>query len=162
MKEVMSVSSIYDFKKQEIGGQTIDFADFDGQVLLLVNTASKCGLAPQLKQIESLYQKYHDQGFNVVGLPSNQFNQELDSDEEAEQYCQRHFGVTFPMTERVVVNGNDEDPLYTYLKEQTDGQDIAWNYTKFLIGRDGQLVGRYEPKTTPEEFTNNIIEAVQN
>lgn len=156
------MSSIYEFEKEEINGQKIDFASFKGQVLLVVNTASKCGLAPQLGQIEDLYQKYHEQGFNVVGLPSNQFNQELDSDEEAEQYCKLHFGVTFPMTKRVAVNGKDEDPLYTYLKGQTDGADIAWNYTKFLIGRDGQVVGRYEPKTTPEEFSNDIVDAVQN
>lgn len=156
------MSSIYEFEKQEINGQKIDFADFKGQVLLLVNTASQCGLAPQLEQIEALYQKYHKQGFTVVGLPSNQFKQELDSDEEAEQYCKTHFGVTFPMTKRVTVNGEDEDPLYTYLKEQTDGTDIAWNYTKFLIDREGQVIGRYEPKTTPDEFSDDIREAVQN
>lgn len=155
------MTSIYDFEKEEIGGQKISFADYKGQVLLLVNTASKCGLAPQLEQLESLFQKYQDQGFQVLGLPSNQFQQELASDQEAQEYCKVHFGVTFPMTKRVTVNGEDEDPLYTYLKQQTDGQDIAWNYTKFLIDRDGTVIGRFEPKTTPEEFADQITKAVQ-
>ena len=155
------MTSIYDFEKEEIGGQQIDFNDFKGDVLLLVNTASKCGLAPQLKEIEKLYDEYKDDGFRVVGLPSNQFKQELDSDEEAQQYCKVHFGVTFPMTKRVAVNGEDEAPLYKYLKEQTDGKDIAWNYTKFLINRSGQVIARYEPKTSPVEFAADIAKAVQ-
>lgn len=156
------MTSIYDFSKEEVSGQTINFADFKGQVVLFVNTASKCGLAPQLEQIESLYQKYHAAGFNVVGLPSAQFKQELDSDEEAKEYCQLHFGVTFPMTKRVLVNGENEDLLFTYLKEQTGGADIAWNYTKFLVDRTGEVVGRYEPRATPDEFAADIEKAVQN
>lgn len=109
-----------------------------------------------------MYQQYHQAGFTVIGLPSNQFNQELDSDQAATEYCQLHFGVTFPMTKRVWVNGEQADPLFTYLKKETTGEEIAWNYTKFLIGRNGQIIGRYEPKTTPEEFSADIAEAVQN
>ncbi|GKS81086.1 glutathione peroxidase [Ligilactobacillus pabuli] len=156
------MATIYDFSEEEVSGQPIDLADYKGQVLLLVNTASKCGLAPQLEQLEALYQQYHQAGFTVIGLPSNQFNQELDSDQAATEYCQLHFGVTFPMTKRVWVNGEQADPLFTYLKKETTGEEIAWNYTKFLIGRNGQIIGRYEPKTTPEEFSADIAEAVQN
>lgn len=156
------MATIYDFSEEEVSGQPIDLADYKGQVLLLVNTASKCGLAPQLEQLEALYQQYHQAGFTVIGLPSNQFNQELDSGQAATEYCQLHFGVTFPMTKRVWVNGEQADPLFTYLKKETTGEEIAWNYTKFLIGRNGQIIGRYEPKTTPEEFSADIAEAVQN
>ena len=156
------MTTIYDFSEEEVSGQPIDLADFKGQVLLVVNTASKCGLAPQLEQLEALYQQYHQAGFTVIGLPSNQFNQELDSDQAATEYYQLHFGVTFPMTKRVWVNGEQADPLFTYLKKETTGEEIAWNYTKFLIGRNGQIIGRYEPKTTPEEFSADIAEAVQN
>lgn len=156
------MTTIYDFSEEEVSGQPIDLADFKGQVLLVVNTASKCGLAPQLEQLEALYQQYHQAGFTVIGLPSNQFNQELDSDQAATEYCQLHFGVTFPMTKRVWVNGEQADPLFTYLKKETTGEEIAWNYTKFLIGKNGEILGRYEPKTTPEEFKADIAEAVQN
>lgn len=156
------MTTIYDFSEEEVSGQPIDLADFKGQVLLVVNTASKCGLAPQLEQLEALYQQYHQAGFTVIGLPSNQFNQELDSDQAATEYCQLHFGVTFPMTKRVWVNGEQADPLFTYLKKETTGEEISWNYTKFLIGKNGEILGRYEPKTTPEEFKADIAEAVQN
>lgn len=156
------MTTIYDFSEEEVSGQPINLADFKGQVLLLVNTASKCGLAPQLEQLEEFYQQYHQAGLTVIGLPSNQFNQELDSDQAATEYCQLHFGVTFPMTKRVWVNGEQADPLFTYLKKETTGAEIAWNYTKFLIGRDGQIIGRYEPKTTPEEFRADLVQAVQN
>lgn len=119
------MATIYDFSEEEVSGQPIDLADYKGQVLLLVNTASKCGLAPQLEQLEALYQQYHQAGFTVIGLPSNQFNQELDSDQAATEYCQLHFGVTFPMTKRVWVNGEQADPLFTYLKKETTGEEIA-------------------------------------
>lgn len=112
------MTTIYDFSEEEVSGQPINLADFKGQVLLLVNTASKCGLAPQLEQLEEFYQQYHQAGLTVIGLPSNQFNQELDSDQAATEYCQLHFGVTFPMTKRVWVNGEQADPLFTYLKKK--------------------------------------------
>lgn len=152
--------SIYDFSETEMSGQKIDFNSYKGKVLLIVNTASKCGLAPQLEAIEALYKKYHDQGLEVLGLPSNQFHQELGSDEETSEYCQMHYGVTFPMTQKVVVNGDEEDPLFTYLKETAGHGKIKWNFTKFLLGRDGQMIDRYAPVTKPKKIEPDIIEAL--
>ncbi|ERL65676.1 glutathione peroxidase [Schleiferilactobacillus shenzhenensis] len=154
------MASVYDFQETEMNGQTLPLKRYQGQVLLIVNTASKCGLAPQLEGLEKLYKTYHDQGFTVLGLPSNQFKQELATDEEASEYCQMHYGVTFPMTKRVAVNGDGEDPLFTYLKDASGHGRIKWNYTKFLIGRDGQLIHRYAPTTTPEKFTDDVAAAV--
>ncbi|AKP67212.1 glutathione peroxidase [Companilactobacillus ginsenosidimutans] len=150
------MTTIYDFSETEMNGKKIDFNDYKGKVVLIVNTASKCGFAPQLESMETLYKKYHDQGFEILGLPSNQFHQELDSDEATSDYCQMHYGVTFPMTEKVSVNGSDEDPLFTYLKDEAGHGKIKWNFTKFLIGRDGQLVHRYAPVTKPESFEDEI------
>ncbi|MQS89600.1 glutathione peroxidase [Companilactobacillus mishanensis] len=154
------MASIYDFSETEMSGEKIDFGDYKGKAVLIVNTASKCGLAPQLEGIEALYKKYHDQGLEVLGLPSNQFKQELDSDEATSDYCQVHYGVTFPMTKKIAVNGDDEDPLFTYLKETAGHGRIKWNFTKFLIGRDGQLIHRYAPTTKPESFEDTIVEAL--
>lgn len=154
------MSTIYDFQETEMSGQSIKFDDYRGKVLLIVNTASKCGLAPQLEGIEKLYKQYHDQGFEVLGLPSNQFHQELDSDEETEAYCQLHYGVTFPMTKQVQVNGDGENPLFTYLKDTAGHGRIKWNFTKFLIGRDGQLIKRYAPVFKPEKIEPAIVEAL--
>lgn len=154
------MTSIYDFTEIEMSGKTIDFQDYRGKVLLVVNTASKCGLAPQLEGIEALYQQYHDQGFEVLGLPSNQFHQELETDAATSDFCQLHYGVTFPMTQKVAVNGENEDPLFTYLKETAGHGRIKWNFTKFLIGRDGQLIDRYAPVTKPEKITPDIVKAL--
>lgn len=154
------MSNIYDFQETEMSGQQINFADYRGKVVMIVNTASKCGLAPQLEGIEKLYQKYHDQGFEVLGLPSNQFHQELASDEATEAYCQLHYGVTFPMTKQVQVNGDGEDPLFTYLKDKAGHGRIKWNFTKFLIGRDGQLISRYAPVVKPAKIEPAIVEAL--
>ncbi|MCF6165966.1 glutathione peroxidase [Furfurilactobacillus rossiae] len=154
------MASIYDFSETEMSGQTIPLDNYRGQVLLIVNTASKCGFAPQLEGLESLYKQYHDQGFNVLGLPSNQFHQELATDEETDDFCQVHYGVTFPMTKRVTVNGDDEDPLFTYLKDAAGHGRIKWNFTKFLVGRDGQVIKRYAPQTKPEKFETDIVDAL--
>jgi len=154
------VTTVYDFSETEMGGKTIDLKDYEGKVVLIVNTASKCGFTPQFKGLESLYKKYHDQGLEVLGLPSNQFKQELDSDEAASEFCQMHYGVTFPITTRVAVNGDDEDALFTYLKDASGEGDIEWNFTKFLVGRDGQLVSRFTPDTEPESFEADIVKAL--
>ncbi|HLQ39971.1 MAG TPA: glutathione peroxidase [Tetragenococcus sp.] len=154
--------TIYDFKETEMSGKPLDLKDYEDKVVIIVNTASKCGLAPQLEALEKFYQKYKDQGLEVLGLPSNQFHQELKSDEETEDYCQVHYGVTFPMTKRVRVNGDDTDPLFSYLKETSGDGRIKWNFTKFLIGRDGQLIRRYAPTTKPEKMENDIIAALEN
>lgn len=155
------MASIYDFSETEMNGFTIDFSDYQDKVLLIVNTASKCGLAPQLEGLEELYQKYHDQGFEVLGLPSNQFHQELADDKDTSDYCQMHYGVTFPMTKRIMVNGKDEDPLFTFLKENSGHGRIKWNFTKFLIGRDGKLIERFAPITKPEKIELQIIEELK-
>ncbi|GEO59269.1 glutathione peroxidase [Companilactobacillus bobalius] len=152
---------IYNFKETEMNGGIINFRDYQGKVLLIVNTASKCGLAPQLESIEKLYNKYRAQGLEVLGLPSNQFHQELDSDEETSDFCQMHYGVTFPMTRKVIVNGLDEDPLFTYLKDQSGKGRIKWNFTKFLIDKEGNLLKRFAPITKPEKMENLIIDALK-
>jgi len=128
--------------------------------VIIVNTASKCGLAPQLEGLEQLYKKYKNEGLVVLGLPSNQFHQELASDQEADEYCRLHYGVTFPMTKRVVVNGNGEDPLFTHLKNESGHGKIKWNYTKFLIGKDGQLIHRFAPITKPEAMEEAVYTAL--
>lgn len=155
------MAPIYGFSETEMNGFTIDFKDYQGKVLLLVNTASKCGFAPQLTELERMYKEYHQQGFEVLGLPSNQFHQELNSDQETSDYCEIHYGVTFPMTKKVVLNGGNEDPLFSYLKTESGHGRIKWNFTKFLIGRDGQLLGRYAPATKPEKIEPAIIEALK-
>lgn len=154
------MTSIYDFTETEMNGKEINLKDYTDKVVIIVNTASKCGLAPQLEGLEALYKKYQGDGLVVLGLPSNQFKQELDTDEETSDYCQVHYGVTFPMTKRVMVNGKDEDELFAYLKDMSGNGSIKWNYTKFLIGRDGQLIHRYAPITTPEKMGKDIIAAL--
>ncbi len=153
-----TMDSIYDFKETEMSGKPIDFAGYQGKVLLIVNTASKCGLAPQLEGLESLYQKYHQRGLEILGLPSNQFHQELKDDSEITEYCKLHYGVTFPMTKPIAVNGKDEDPLFTFLKDQAGHGKIKWNYTKFLISRDGKMIHRFAPITKPEKIEPRIVE----
>lgn len=154
------MTSIYDFTETEMNGKEINLKDYADKVVIIVNTASKCGLAPQLEGLEALYKKYQGDGLVVLGLPSNQFKQELDTDEETSDYCQVHYGVTFPMTKRVMVNGKDEDELFAYLKDMSGNGSIKWNYTKFLIGRDGQLIHRYAPITTPEKMEKEIVTAL--
>ncbi|MGV0168482.1 glutathione peroxidase [Furfurilactobacillus sp. WILCCON 0119] len=154
------MTKIYDFTETEMNGQPLPLTQYQGHVVLIVNTASKCGLAPQLIGLESLFQDYHDQGFTILGLPSDQFKQELATDEATSDYCQVHYGVTFPMTKRIWVNGPNEDPLFTYLKATAGHGRIKWNYTKFLIGRDGTVIKRYAPTTTPAAIEADIVTAL--
>ncbi|MEJ6401053.1 glutathione peroxidase [Nicoliella lavandulae] len=154
------MSSVYDFTETEMSGQSLPLSQYKGKVLLIVNTASKCGLAGQLKEIEALYKKYHQDGLEVLGLPSNQFHNELADDKATSEYCQLHYGVTFPMTKHIRVNGRDADPLFTYLKDESGHGRIKWNYTKFLIGRDGQLIHRYAPITKPEKMEPELVTAL--
>lgn len=153
-------TSIYDFQETEMSGAPLDLARYRGQVLLIVNTASNCGLAPQFKGLEELYQKYQGEGLVVLGLPSNQFHQEKADDATTHEYCQRHYGVTFPMTKRVWVNGDEADPLFTYLKQTAGHGRIKWNFTKFLIGRDGRVLNRFAPTTRPGTFETVIRDAL--
>ncbi|USS92959.1 glutathione peroxidase [Fructilactobacillus ixorae] len=155
------LNSIYDYQTKELNGDPINFADFKGKVILVVNTASKCGLAGQLKDLEKLYHEYHDQGLEVIGFPSNQFLMELKDSKNITEYCQVHYGVTFPITETIKVNGEDTDPLFAYLKRESGHGPIKWNYTKFLIGKDGQLLHRYAPITNPAKLEPAIKKALQ-
>lgn len=160
LKGMNFMTSIYDFSETEMSGQKINFADYRGKALLIVNTASKCGLAPQLEGIESLYKTYHDQGLEVIGLPSNQFHQEYSDEQETDDFCRLHFGVTFPITKKVVLNGDEADPLFKYLKQVAGHGRIKWNYTKFLLGRDGQMIDRYAPLTKPKALVPDIEAAL--
>ncbi|MDY6918753.1 MAG: glutathione peroxidase [Pseudomonadota bacterium] len=155
------MTSIYDFSAVTIDGKERPLADFTGQVLLIVNTASKCGFTPQFGGLEKLYQEYHDRGLEILGFPCNQFlGQDPGSNSEIGEFCQRNYGVTFPMFEKVEVNGEDTHPLYKFLKEQAPGalgtQAIKWNFTKFLVDREGQVVARFAPKDTPEKIAKAV------
>ncbi len=152
--------SIYAFSAKRSNGQEVSLSDYAGDVVLIVNTASKCGFAPQLEGLEKLHKQYADKGLAVLGFPCNQFNQqEPGSDSEIEQICQLNYGVTFPMFAKIEVNGKGAHPLYHYLKKQTGiwpFHTIKWNFTKFLIGRDGHVIKRYAPITKPEALIADI------
>lgn len=152
--------SLYQFDVALPSGEATSLQDYEGDVLLIVNTATKCGLAGQFDGLELLYQTYHQRGFKVLGFPSNQFaNQEPGSNEEVAQTCKLNFGVTFPLFAKIDVNGAHEAPLYTYLKKQKRGfpsRNIKWNFTKFLIDRQGNVVKRYAPTTPPKRIVKDI------
>ncbi len=151
--------SIYQFQARLASGKEYSLEKYQGKALMIVNTASKCGLRGQFKELEALYQKYKDDGFVVLGFPSNQFHQELTDAQQAKESCQLNYGVTFPIHELIAVNGPDADPLFMYLKEQQPGvltKDIKWNFTKFLVDKTGTVVNRYGPKTSPLEATPMI------
>ena len=159
------MSTIYDFSAKDLSGNNVDFSDFKDKVLLIVNTASKCGFTPQFEGLEKLHQQYKNQGLVVIGFPCNQFgSQDPGSNDEIGAFCQKNYGVDFLMMEKIDVNGNNEHPLYTWLKKQegrflTDG--IKWNFTKFLIGRDGKPLRRFAPFTTPEKMETVILAALE-
>lgn len=154
------MATIYDFKALRNNGQEQDFAEFKGKVLMIVNTASKCGFTPQYKGLEALYQKYKDQGLVIVGFPCDQFaHQEPGDDAAIAQFCEINFGVTFPLMKKIEVNGKNAHPIYKYLKEETKGLlggAIKWNFTKFLISRDGGRIQRFAPASTPESLDEKV------
>ena len=178
------MATIYDFKALNNRGVEVDFHQYEGQVLLIVNTASKCGFTPQYDGLEALYQKYKDQGLVIIGFPCDQFaHQEPGSDEEIAEFCRLNHGVTFPLMKKIDVNGENAHPIYNYLKsvaptEEYKGfkakathtmlkglsksakedNDILWNFTKFLISRDGATVKRFPPTTEPADFENDVKE----
>ena len=144
-----------------LSGDQKTLADYAGKVVLVVNTASKCGFTPQYKGLEALWQQYRDQGLVILGFPCNQFGQQEPGDEAAiSDFCELNFGVTFPLFKKVEVNGSNAHPLFVQLKKRAPGllgsQGIKWNFTKFLIGRDGQSVKRYAPATKPEALKSAI------
>lgn len=153
--------SIYDFSFTRSDGKEMQLSDYRGKVLLLVNTATKCGLAPQFKELETLHQKYAAQGLIVIGFPSNQFmDQEPESNETMASVCQINFGVTFPLSEKIDVNGATTHPLFAFLKQELRGRwfsrTVKWNFTKFLIARDGAPIKRYAPTVSPLSMEHDI------
>ena len=158
------MSTIYDFTAERMDGTEQSFADFEGQVLLVVNTASKCGFTPQFEGLEVLNEQYKDRGLTIIGFPCNQFGgQDPGSNEEIGAFCQKNYGVSFPMMAKVDVNGSDAHPIFKWLKEQKGGlltDGIKWKFTKFLIGSDGQVLERYAPTTKPEALKADIEKAL--
>ena len=153
--------SVYAFSAETITGADKALADYRGKVLLVVNTASKCGFTPQFKGLESLHEKYREQGFEVLGFPCNQFkSQDPGSDGEIAEFCQVNYGVSFQMFSKIDVNGADAHPLYKFLKSEMPGllgsEGIKWNFTKFLIGKDGVPVQRFSPQTKPEALEEHV------
>ncbi len=153
-----------DFSATTIDGEERSLADYEGQVVLVVNTASACGFTPQLAGLEELWQTYREQGLVVVGFPCNQFGgQEPGSEEEIGEFCQKNYGVTFPMMSKVDVNGDDAHPVYAWLRSEKGGllgSKIKWNFTKFLVGRDGAVIARYAPTTEPAKLGDDVEKAL--
>lgn len=176
------MAKIFDYKSISNAGAEVDFSQYEGKVLMIVNTASKCGFTPQYDGLEELYRKYKDQGLVIIGFPCDQFaGQEPGSDEEIEEFCRLNHGVTFPLMAKTEVNGANAEPIFEYLKTQAPTEeykgikakatqkmlkgisksveknsDILWNFTKFLISRDGSVVKRYAPTTEPKEIEADI------
>jgi glutathione peroxidase len=159
------MSSVYDFEAQQIGGQTVPLAQFRGKPLLIVNTASACGFTPQFGGLEELHKAYGPRGLVVLGFPCNQFgSQDPGSNEEIASFCQVNYGVSFPMMAKVDVNGAEAHPLYQWLTREAPGllgsKAIKWNFTKFLVGKDGKVLKRYAPQEAPGKLAKDIEEAL--
>jgi glutathione peroxidase len=158
-------TSIYDFEAPSITGKTVPLASYRGKVILIVNTASKCGFTPQFEGLEKLWKEYEAQGLMVVGFPCNQFGgQDPGSNGEIAEFCQLNYGVSFPMMAKVDVNGGDAHPLWKWLKSEKTGllgiDMIKWNFTKFLVGKDGQVLERYAPNDEPKKLRTDIEKAL--
>ena len=158
--------NIFDFKANDYKGNEVDLKGFQGQVILVVNTATRCGFTPQYEGLEALYEKYKDQGFVILDFPCNQFlAQAPGTGEDIHSACVLRFGTKFPQFEKIKVNGKDAHPLFAYLTSQNkEGKvkKVKWNFTKFLISRDGSFLGRYEPTVKPEEIEADIVKALEN
>jgi len=158
-----AASNIYDFTLPSIDGRPMPLADFKGKVVLVVNVASRCGYTPQYSALEALYEKYKDQGFVIVGFPANNFGaQEPGTNQEIKTFCSRKYSVTFPLYSKVSVKGDDQTPLYQYLTKQTDppiAGEIKWNFTKFLVDRNGHVIQRFESAVRPD--SKEVISAVE-
>ena len=186
-KTTIDMERIYDFKALTGKGAELSFNEFEGKVLMIVNTASKCGFTPQYDGLEALYQKYKDQGFTIIGFPCDQFaHQEPGTDAEIEEFCRLNHGVTFQLMKKIDVNGAQAHPVFEYLKSQAPTEeykglkakaaqklfknisksvekesDIKWNFTKFVISRDGTVIKRFAPTTTPEQMEKDIQELLK-
>ena len=150
----------YDFKARKMNGQEVSMEAYKGKIVVVVNTASKCGLTPQFKELEELYQEYKSKGVEILGFPCNQFaKQDSGSNEEIHEFCQLNYGVSFNMFEKIDVNGNNAHPLYKYLKNEAKGlfgKGIKWNFTKFLIDANGNVIKRYAPTVSPSKIKYDI------
>ena len=158
--------TVYDFDAQTIDGRTVPLRQYEGKVLLIVNTASACGFTPQFAGLEELHQRYGDQGLVVLGFPCNQFaGQDPGSNDEIASFCQLNYGVSFPMMAKVDVNGAQASPLYRWLCAEAPGllgsKAIKWNFIKFLVGKDGQVIRRYAPQDTPAKLADDVEAALQ-
>ena len=154
--------SIYDYSANTIGGKEVSLEAYKDKVILIVNTASKCGFTPQFEGLENLYKELHEQGLEVLGFPCNQFgSQDPGADGQIEEFCQLNYGVSFPMFSKIEVNGGGTHPLYKYLKKQAKGllgsEKIKWNFTKFLVNRDGEVIKRYGSMDKPESIKDDIL-----
>lgn len=159
----MTQESIYDFEVNDLEGRVRKLIDYKGSALLVVNTASKCGFTPQYEGLEKLYKSYQPKGFEVLGFPCNQFgSQEPGSEQEIKNFCSINYNVTFPMFAKVEVNGTNAHPLYKFLKKNSKGilgtEFIKWNFTKFLIGKNGEVLKRYAPTDTPDQIAKDLDE----
>ena len=158
------MTTLSDFTATTLSGQERNLSDYAGQVVLVVNTASACGFTPQYAGLESLYEELQGDGFTVLGFPCNQFgSQESGTADEISEFCQVNYGVTFPMFAKVDVNGKDAHPLFTWLKGEKKGLfggKVKWNFTKFLVGRDGTVLGRYAPNTDPADLAGDVEKAL--
>ncbi|MCM3617269.1 glutathione peroxidase [Sutcliffiella horikoshii] len=155
------MAKIYDFSALDIKGNEVPLSEYEGYVILIVNTASKCGFTPQFEELEELYKEYKEKQFMVLGFPCNQFgNQEPGDEADINEFCQLNYGVSFPMFSKVDVNGDDTHPLFEYLKENAKGllgsKAVKWNFTKFLVDRKGEVVERFASATSPSKMKNDI------
>ncbi len=160
------MKTFYDFEATNLKGDTISMKEYQGKTVVVVNTASKCGLTPQYEGLEALYQKYKDQGLVILGFPCNQFaNQESGTSSEIEEFCQINYGVTFPLFEKIEVNGKGAHPIFKFLKSKLSGgilgSKIKWNFTKFIINSQGVPVKRFAPTTKPEKMEKTIVKLLQ-
>ena len=158
------MTTIHQFEAELLDGSNKSFADYEGKVLLIVNTASKCGFTPQFAGLEKIYEQYKDQGLEVLGFPCNQFGgQDPGSNDQIGAFCQKNYGVSFPMFAKVNVKGPEAHVIFRYLTNNSKGvlgNGIKWNFTKFLIGKNGQVINRYAPTTKPETLTEDIEKAL--
>jgi len=154
------MSELYNYTVKNSRNEDVQLSKYEGKVLVVVNTASKCGFTGQYEQLQQLYDQYNKQGLEIIAFPCNQFGeQEQGSDEEIHEFCQLNFGLSFPVYSKIEVNGDNENPLYTYLKSQKKGligKDIKWNFTKFIIDREGTVVKRFGPQTNPLKMTKDL------
>lgn len=157
----MEAKNLYDFTVKNKKDESVSLAEYKGKVVLIVNIATKCGFTPQLKGLEELWNTYQDKGLVILGFPCNQFaNQNPDSDNQTQEFCSLNYGVTFPVLKKINVNGNDADPLYKWLKSKKGGilwSAIKWNFTKFLINKNGEVVQRFAPTAAPSSLEKYIV-----